>query len=91
MSIIDAIANRLGYVRKTEPQVIVHERVELREYARLTQPMFDQFRRQVLAGNAVLTENTSELQAGHIIGVNHALNILRDGYVVEPTSAANPV
>lgn len=91
MSIIDAIANRLGYVRKTEPLTITYERVEVREYARLTQPMFDQFRRQVLAGNAVLTENTSELQAGHIIGVNHALNILRDGYVVEPTSAANPV
>lgn len=61
------------------------------EIVRLQPQVYEQFRKLVTAGNSTLTGTTTELQAGHIIGVNHALTILRDGFVVEAVTAAKPV
>lgn len=61
------------------------------EYVRLTSDQFEVFRKLVTQGNVAVTGQTTELQAGQIIGVNHALNILRDGFVVDVHTAAKPV
>lgn len=102
MSIIDKLADKLGFVRKSKVEAQLSEARQQgaanvaafyaeREVTRFTQPVYEQFRKLVTAGNSTLTGTTTELQAGHIIGVNHALTILRDGFVVDSASAAKPV
>ncbi len=52
---------------------------------RLSPDQLDAVRRQA-AGNISINMNTTPLQAGFQLGVQHVLNVLRDGF----TTATNP-
>lgn len=50
------------------------------EMARLTQDVYLKFEQQL--GQPVVTQATTELQAGYMLGIQHALKLLREGFVV---------
>lgn len=53
-----------------------------KELARLTREQYDALEQQV-AVPPFLTSSMTDLQAGQIIGVQHVLKKLRDGFVIE--------
>ena len=59
-----------------------------REVTRLTPEVYAHLRR-ALGGNAqcFATQQTTEIQAGFMLGINHVLNLLQEGFVTTaPTS-----
>ncbi len=52
--------------------------------ARLTPEVYDKLVRDV-GGNTIVTHQTTELQAGFMLGVQHVLNHIKAGLVIEST------
>lgn len=55
---------------------------EVRRVATLTKPQYDDFEKKVHAVT-IVNSTTTELQAGYQLGVQHALKVLREGWVQE--------
>lgn len=55
---------------------------EIRRVATLTKPQYDDFEKKVHAVT-IVNSTTTDLQAGYQLGVQHALKVLRDGWVQE--------
>lgn len=51
---------------------------------RLTDEQLKEFRRRV-NGTAVVTASTTDLMAGYQLGINHALNVLQEGFTISRT------
>lgn len=49
---------------------------------RLTREVYDNFEKS-LNGNGFVTATTTDLQAGFMLGINHALRMLREGITIE--------
>jgi len=61
------------------------------EVTRLTPQVYAALRKQ-LGGNATAfaTQQTTEIQAGFMLGINHVLNVLQEGFVIE-SPAGKPI
>lgn len=55
---------------------------EVRRVATLTKPQYEDFEKKVHAVT-IVNSTTTDLQAGYQLGVQHALKVLRDGWVQE--------
>lgn len=48
---------------------------------RLDQQVYEELEKKVMA-SPIVTKETTELQAGFQLGVQHVLKVLRDGYTI---------
>lgn len=54
--------------------------IETKTFARLTQAVYEDLERKVAP--PLVQRDTTELQAGFQLGIQHVLKILREGYVI---------
>lgn len=59
-------------------------RTVVKTVTRLTPEVFEQFIKQF--PNQYISKETTELQASYYLGINHVINELRKGIVIETTS-----
>lgn len=77
----EACANGDGFMNPTYKTIIVN---------RLSPEVFEQLRKQATQGSLIVTGTTTELQAGQMLGVQHVLNLIRDGITVEQITTSAP-